>query len=99
AASAPNAPRYRARALPRLLRPRVGGPFLVGRFRPRRGARLRAGALRASALGALLVGHDGAAEGDGAGARRDSARALEGARAPVRREAGRPALLVHDHRL
>ena len=62
-------------------------------------ARVRAGPVRPPALGALLLRHDRAAQGDRPGPGRDPARAAEdGAPAPGRR-AGRPRVLVHDDRL
>ena len=73
---------------------RVGGPA-----RRAGGAHVRAGAVRPPALGALLVGHDGAAEGDRPGPGRDPARAPEEGQPAQRPRAGGPLLLVHHHRL
>ena len=61
-----------------------------------RGAVVRAGALRPPALGALLVRHDRAAEGDRAGAGRHRARAPEEGEPALEPDAGRSLLLVHD---
>ena len=72
---------------------------LGGAAAPRRRARVRAAAVRPSALGALLVRHDRAAEGDRARPGRDPARAPEDAAPPRRRARRRPAVLVHDDRL
>ena len=62
-------------------------------------AALRAGSVRPSPVGALLVGHHRAAQGDRARSRRDAARAAQeepAAPGPARR---RPHVLVHDDRL
>ena len=64
-----------------------------------RPARVRAGAVRPPAVGALLVRHDGVAEGDRAGAGRDPPRAPEEGEPALEPDAGRPLLLVHDDRL
>ena len=70
-----------------------------GADRARRGVRVRPRAVRPPAVGALLVRHHRAAEGDRPGPGRDPARAPEDA-APARRRAGRrPAVLVHHDRL
>ncbi len=69
----------------------------VGAARGR--ARVRAASLRPPALGALQLGHDGAAEGDRPRPGRDPARAPEEAPPPPRRARRRPAVLVHDDRL
>ncbi len=58
-------------------------------------AALRAGPVRAPAVGAVLVGHDGPAEGDRAGPRRHPGGAAEEAHAPGPAR-GRPHVLVHD---
>ena len=71
----------------------------LARERRRRRARVRAAAVRPPALGALLLGHDGAAEVDRPRAGRRAARVPEGAVPPLRPASRRPALLVHDHRV
>ena len=82
--------------------PSLDGPppgHELGRLRRggrRRAALVRAGAVRPPAVGALQLRHHGPAQGDRARARRDPARAPEGARPPCRRTGGRPPLLVHD---
>ena len=64
-----------------------------------RRARVRAAAVRPPALGALLVRHDRAAEGDRPRAGRDPARVPEAAAPDHRRPGRRPDLLVLDDRL
>ena len=73
------------------------GSELVGG--PAGAAPVRVGAVRPSALGALLVGHDRAAEGDRPRPRRDRPRAHQGARPPLRHPRRRSHVLVHDDRL
>ena len=94
AAVAGDGRRGRVRGRPDPRRDVVGGA-------PERGgaARVRPGAVRASALRPLLVRHDRPAEGDRARPRRDPARAPEEPRAGLGRPSGRPAPVVHDHRL
>ena len=65
----------------------------------RRADRVRAAAVRSSALHPVLVGHDRRAEVHRARRRRNAAAAPEGAPAARRREARRPAVLLHDLRL
>ena len=84
-------------------RPRPAG-HPVGR-RPgrsvgaRRGLRVRPGSLRRAAVGAVLLRHHRAAEGDRARSRRDPARAPEAARPAPRPAPRRPGVLLHHHRL
>ena len=87
-----------ARAHLRASVPRDGGE--LGRAAASRvRARVRTAAVRPPALGALLVGDDGAAEGDRARPGRHPARAPEDAPPALRRASRRAALLVHDDRL
>ena len=75
------------------------GRHELGRLRRggrRRAALVRAGAVRPPAVGALQLRHHRPAQGDRARARRDPARAPQGAHLPRRRPGGRPPLLVHD---
>ncbi len=100
----PRRPALAARdGVPALPRPRrrhaVRRDVLVGAARRAGPARAHAGRVRPPALRAVLLGHDGAAEADRARPRRHPARAPQGPRAAQRRPAGRPLLLVLDHRL
>ena len=72
---------------------------LAGRLPRRRRARVRARAVRPPAVGALLVRHHGAAEGDRPGPGRDPHRAPQEAPPPRGPAGRRPLLLVHHHRL
>ena len=66
-------------------------PEAVAARRPTRSPRLRAGAVRPPAGRAVLLGHDGTAEGDRARPRRDPARAPQEPRAVLGPRARRPA--------
>ena len=81
----PRGPRRRAR---------LGGAAPAA-ARGRR-SRFEQRAVRSSALGALQLGHDGAAEGDRARPRRDPGRDAEEDAPPRRPARRRPAVLVHD---
>ncbi len=72
---------------------------LAGRLPRRRRAGVRARAVRPPAVGALLVRHHGAAEGDRPGPGRDPHRAPQEAPPPRGPAGRRPLLLVHHHRL
>ncbi len=79
----------------------AGGPASgrdhLGRAHRRGGpARVRGAAVRAPALRPLLLGHDGAAEGDRPRPRRHPDRAPEEPRAELGPPPGRPAPVVHD---
>ena len=95
----PGARAHRAPAVPRrgaARRTRWRGPRSAAARRCR--PAVRAAAVRPPAVGALLVGHDRAAEVDRARPGRRPARVPEGALPPLRPARGRPALLVHDDR-
>ena len=96
----PPRPRARDRGGDPVARAHRARPVRLGRAAlGARRARVRAAALRPPAVGALLVGHHRAAQGDRAGPGRHPARAPEEgepALGPVR---ARPLLLVHDDRL
>ena len=77
-------------------RARLGGAAAPGRGDA---ARVRARAVGSPAVGALLLGHDGTAEGDRAWPRRDPGRDAEEDAPPPRPARRRPAVLVHHDRL
>ena len=78
---------------------RLGRRSLAGGHGHPRRAPVRAGAVRRAAVGAVLLGHDRAAEGHRARPRRGAARALQAARPAHGPGPGPAALLVHDHQL
>ena len=78
---------------------RRGRRSLAGRHGHPRRAPVRAGAVRRAAVGAVLLGHDRAAEGHRARPRRGAARALQAARPAHGPGPGPAAVLVHDHQL
>ena len=81
-------------------RPSRNGPVRGADRRPRSPRRrLRARELQRSPGHPLLVGHDGPAQVHRARARRVAPPEPEGAPPPLGRQAGRPALLLHDLRL
>ena len=77
----------------------TGDDDWTGAARRARAARVRAGPVRPSALRAVQLGHDRAAEGDRARARRHHRRAPQDARVAPRPRRRRPLLLVHHDRL
>ena len=94
-------PRRPAEPAPRRARPlrraRASRRALLGRAAGRAGAaRVPAGRLRPPAERAVLVGDDGHPEGHRPRARRHPARVLQGARAELGSQAGRPPAVVHD---
>ena len=97
-AAEPARGRARAGARSRRRRCRLGRRRLRA-DRARRGVRLRAGAVRPPAVGALLLRHHRAAQGDRARARRHPAGAAQGPELPPGSAARRPRVLLHHHRL